>query len=1185
MTFTDPFAPQPDALVPNLPSALTALQRKYPGPIVSALSSRYDPGLVRQLLTFETQRASRGMSPMSPQQTVSVLNTARDRRASTPPPGRDPWNLLGNAAADIGDLVTSIPKLPSALVHEVQDLPNISRRIQEGGGGLEGLLSAPGVRLIPGAYTAKNLITGNFNEIATHPVMTGLDVLPAVKSTGLGAAVARTPFGQAVSGTAARATEALGATTVGQLVRESFAPSTRELSRLMAEHAQEVVARANPNFTELYPDTLSQIRRDARRWGADATRTLPDPARREAITQALTHDRAALDTLNLNDAERATVEGYYTITDAYRKYGESQGALVTAPVAGVPETLTPAQATRVGALDRRLAQTRASTTVREAILEPTPEAIPALVDELRSTLSSDWTLARKKRVATGYVHALDAAGLDTADLLTRARGMKSTTVDQFLTDADPSTLTTRTTPLPKKRVKASALWLSDNRGSTPKRLAAAERAVARGGRVVPARWQPTVEQSLNARVAGRVAERAGTADDALLATERNYDMLVQRGILSTDELSRWRREARDSWIQLRDRGVDPVFVHRVSEHQVRSLTRPPTISGIVPSPSQYRDRTFDYTPATDDLLVGVSHQGLELAREAGSRAFLDEAQQRFTRTGIDLKNDYLPRARARASRGAESVAASLERMIRKEWVKFSDVQSGFVRGGKFNFSEQFTPEAAYIPRHLARALERVAAPPGYVGALNPVLGVFRTAVLPFSIRWQTNNILGGAIMAAVEDPRTLTQIPRSYRIARELRAMNTALSKGLEHQLPEDVAQVVTAMPRSMRASLSTLESSALPDDLFRHNAGMKLGQLFNDARAQRLGTTTDNLLGPAQRAGSKYVQWAYDTNQMFDDMYRTAAYLSGQHTAFAKGVSTAEAASRGEALAMKIMPRWNELTPMERSVFRSVFPFYSFLNHIVRFAWRYPIDHPFRTAVTASLIRNELDDFGTGLPQALASAFFLGSPDAQGNVDILDIGAANPFRDLGDNLTIGGFLAQTNPVFKVALEQIGFNSATKGPELYPQLEYDPKTGGFRQRPTSTPGLVGSLVTSIIPQANILAALTGTSTEFKGLLASNPDAAKRMLLSNAGIPLLYRSTNIYDTAFKAELNREESQRTALSEGLKDPSKRAYAERYPALTPLLTQARQLQEGGRLGAFTPPSADELARLQQTISQKVG
>ena len=1186
--YTDETAPP---IVQNLPNTMAALQRKWDPASIQALRSQF-PNQANAYLKWEYERAQRGIYPANPQATFKMLKSAKKNSAQTAAPERDPLDFLGNAAADLGDIVTSIPKLPVAVWHEAQDLGNFAQRVREGGGGIQGLLSAPGVNLIPGAYTARNIVTGDWENALSHPLMTTLDVLPAVGKLGIASKLADTAVGKAAIDATEPMREAFGRTTLGQLRRETWGNDTRALARSMNEYGAGIARAINPNLPEptFIDATTTQLARDTHRWAAESVKAVPEAARREAITNALKFDQNALNDLNLSDAELAMVDRGKQLINQYQDYGISRGKLVTMDVQGTPETFTQGQASRIqaarNAADRAGMMSELRSTIlagRDATNTTTPDFVD-LRERVATQLSrDDLSMSDKRKMATGLVHAMDAHGIETGTLLHDIyRSNRQTLPDIFGSDEMQAAVEQRV----RRRsgqppMQPSDGWLRDNKKFTEKYAQRVQDQAARAEiRAVPARWVPHVEQNLNERVVGAVTERVAAdseagAQMADYATNRAYKQLVDEGVIDPEELAKWKAEARMSWKQMRDQGMDPQFIHQVGEGQARGLTRPASVSSIVPSPSQFRERTFDFTPTHNDLVVSVSHQGMELLQEQGSRAFLNDFRDSSGVKGTDLQRQYWETAKRYAARRGTSVAGELERLIRKEWVKFSDTEAGFVRGGKFNFSDQFNANDVYVPRHLARALERVAAPPGYAAALNPVLGVFRTSVLPFSLRWQSNNIFGGMMMAAMEDPRILMELPRAFKVARELRSMNSALAKGEVTSLSADVGEVINRMSPGMRASLDTLEFSALPDDVFRYNAGTKLGDLFMQARASRLGEGINEI----GKVGGKYVKWAYETNQMFDDMYRAASYLSGERSALTKGLSAEEAAARGEALAKKVMPEWNALTPMERSVFRVVFPFYSFMQHIIRYAYRYGHDHPFRTAVIASLVRNEQHDFGTGLPQALMSAFFLGKPDKNGNVTAIDPGAANPFRDLGDNLTIAGFLSQTNPIFKVALQQMGYDPQSRGPNLYPELMYDSETGKFKQVPMNTPSLAGGLISSIIPQANLIGALAGTSADFKQLLRTNPDAAKRMMLSQAGIPLMWRDVNVPEQQFQAELNRQTDAKAVLSTALKTGNWQR-AMQYPTLRPYAAQIQKLVASGKLNAFQTATSTDVVEAQKQL-----
>lgn len=510
--------------------------------------------------------------------------------------------------------------------------------------------------------------------------------------------------------------------------------------------------------------------------------------------------------------------------------------------------------------------------------------------------------------------------------------------------------------------------------------------------------------------------------------------------------------------------------------------------------------------------------------------------------------------------------------MRKEYVKWSETESGFMAGNAkpFKFSEtNFSPDELLVPRHIARSLEMLAKPPTYSRIFDPVLKVFRTSVLPFSPRFHLNNIVGGMVSGVLEDPRIAAEVPAAMQHAKAITDLQRALAAGRDYELPVATQQFLESAPKELIAQLGGLKYSVAPDSSFKLKAGGKLGEMAQAAGVDRL-----------LKAGKRAIDWSYDFNEMNDNMYRIAAYLSGEKNALTKGLTTAEASARGMALMNKVQPRWLEMTPMERSVFRVVFPFYGYMSHVFRFAARFPMDHPWRTSTMAALSRAELDDFGTGLPQALASAFFLGKPDASGNVTAITPGAANPFRDLGDNLTLAGFMGQTNPIFKGALEQLGYDPVARGPNLYPEITYDPQTGRFKAKQPNTPGLVGEVVTGLVPQANILAALTGTSGDFRNLMESNPDAANRMLASSTGIPILWKKYNVNEEKFQAELNRETNAKDVLATAMRTGDY-SQAMRFPSLRGTVRALQKLQAAGKLTPYeagvTPSLAANNARQQ--------
>lgn len=1175
LDLTDYSAP----LVPNLPASTTALTRKYTPQTLSSLQAAFPPSVVNALVKFDSDRAAKGQYPLTTPQSLNVLQAAQGK-PPTKAPEKDPWDFLGNVADDVTGLVSNIPHIPDQLYKQVVDLPNFSKRVEEGGGGLEGLLSAPGINLIPGTHTARDIITGDFNDILTHPVTTALDVAPIAKGLHVGELVKNIPVGDATVGElGSRAVQALGRTTPGQITQEAFHPMVRRMMEGNFGQVAQMHARSTPGLENLHPDELSQLARDSVKFNTTWDKTFPDPVRRQLVSDTLQTDARGIATLGLNDAELAKVNQFLDLQHTYQQRALDAGNIAQRDVAGQTETLSTPHAKRVDAQQRALSRYRALNATRNAIISEGPVDVAALHATVTDALNTPGlTNAVRKNIARGYVHALDSSGYDTGALYREASSLTGPKTQAFL-DNISAAQPTEGAVLTTRRTNLRDQWLSDNRSYTDKATAAREKSIARlSQRIVPSRWQPTVERAY----ADRIAQSLDTGDPTVLQAleQRDYGQLIDRGLISPDDLATWRNEAIQSWQQARASGANPEFVHKVSPEKARSNARGPrSVTTIAPTPSSYRDRTWDFTPANTDLGVSIDAQRLELLRQDGARAYTAwmESPEGLGNTAIKSRaqweDDLRPAAQRLAQRSDITYAEAIERLFRKTAVPWDQTKTGFLSGsfGDYKFSEYAKRDALFVSRPVAAAMKRMTNSSLLERALAPSTGLFRTAVLPFSPRWHINNVLGNLFMAAVEDPRALLHLGQGFKVANSLRKVMSALEKGGEATVPADVAAILDSMSPTMRASMSSLEHAYTPDQGARLNIGKTAGKWWNQAQA-------------AKSVIDKAADASYTWNQVVDDAFRASGYLSEYKRAIAKGLSAEEAAARGEALVNKFAPRWNQMTPLERSIIRPLVPFYSFLSHIVRYAYRYPVDHPFRVSVASSLIRNELEDYKTGLPQMFASLFGIGSPDASGNQTFIDVGAANPFRNLGDDLTLAGFLGETNPLFKVALQQAGYDPASKGPDLFPQVEYDPNTGKLRAARTSTPGLLGSLATSVIPQLNILGAITGTSKEFNALLQNNPAAASRMLLSQAGIPLMWKTVNVHETAFTSELNRETQQQNVLNAALKTGDY-SQARRYPSLQPLLGQIEKLRSSGLLKNYTVAGNTDLQNAQTQLLAAVG
>ena len=118
-----------------------------------------------------------------------------------------------------------------------------------------------------------------------------------------------------------------------------------------------------------------------------------------------------------------------------------------------------------------------------------------------------------------------------------------------------------------------------------------------------------------------------------------------------------------------------------------------------------------------------------------------------------------------------------------------------------------------------------------------------------------------------------------------------------------------------------------------------------------------------------------------------------------------------GMRAAERVMGNLQAMTPFERSIARKIMPFYGWTKHILKYVLTYPVDHPWRTMFLSTLATQNTDRFASGLDDRMQLLFFLGQPDASGNVSAVDIRELDPFRDVANYATIGGWLSSLNPV------------------------------------------------------------------------------------------------------------------------------------------------------------------------------
>lgn len=644
-------------------------------------------------------------------------------------------------------------------------------------------------------------------------------------------------------------------------------------------------------------------------------------------------------------------------------------------------------------------------------------------------------------------------------------------------------------------------------------------------RIIPARFQPIVE----AQFKDHLHNVYSTDPNALNLIDAGFYSALPN--TSVADLAKAKLEIARTWRDLRDQGYDPVFIHSVSPSKLDGLTRP-NISDSIRTPTQVRQRTLDATPAIHDATVGLTDQAMEYLSYIGQQEFTKALTDLHGISHDDLLSRYMDAAMEAAKTDTRFDAMGhAELMLKKDWEAFDP--SKLFPESKVKLTG-LGADDTYLPKSVTDTLKQLFHDRQYKltsAITDPIMKVFRTSILPLRVGWHVGNIGGGATILAMNT--SPLDIIRYWGQAREL------IKSGDFHELP--------GMPPAGLGSQ--------PADIIAWNKQASFGDKVVAAYHHAGGETLRKLWDSSQTArdyASKGVDASYRFNSFFDDTYRAIAYISGHDKALVKGLTERQAEQAGVSLVRKILPEWDRMTPFERTVVRSIFPFYSWAGFILKHAYRYPIDHPYRAAVTASLGRLQKDDMGESLPTRFMDSIFLGNADAKGNVSSLQTGTINPFRDVANYFTLAGFTRSVNPVLSTILEAVGVNPAQGVQDLYPDIAYDPATGQLRP---SNPNLLSSFIGNVVPQSQLLTAMLGRNEQFKQILRTNPEAAAAMLRSSVGLPNLFRTVNPSVETFKAETQRSTLESQVKADALKtgDWSR---AQNFPNLRAYFQQVAQL-----------------------------
>lgn len=1126
----------------NRPKALTALERKNADPQYQTAITQLPVEVQQAIQQTDLRRIDRGQTPVNAENSIKAGVAAMTGQAVTPVSDRrDSWTSLPtNAVGDLAQIVKSLPQLPKAIAGEVADIAdgfadNNAELRAQGKTGLEATLNLPGIRMIPGTYIANNVLFDR-QALIEDPLLNVLDALPIAGKLAKGTKVVK-------AAEAAAELERTGLAGTGRIakpVRPLKTLATRTLDdagEVVPNKLGQVIERGMATKPgQALSTTFGQGARDVSRSGVlaeqDAQARLQRPEVDDVVGQL---GREWMDLRNPDQlAER------YGITPER----ELELGRITTEEPALRATL-PENEQRYLADTRAASDRLAQYLVEQGELVKLGDEVFAPADGKRLQRSFD----RVGKSAVAIHGDMAYGGKDPGvmgDIDRLAQVDERWAGIQQMLDAEDYIGA-------KKRINQLQKYNGQSIGLNDRRVQKIRTLINDAGtwqgnynrlraRTNPARFDELINRRAAESYLDDLESRSQFTDRA--AAERFVQMGVLDQIPGFDarEWAKMRAGIQKNWEALKAAGEDPDFLSRTTTAQANRIGTA-RFDGTNRGIATARARVTDVAPGIKSPALSLTRQAWDIIQSEGSRQWAREIQDDFGRMEPALRDEFTPAAIAIAERKGlplSEVANIRNDLIREKWMPFDP-------GSMVPFAGATIPlgEKVWIPRAVGETLMQINSEglSKMRAFSDPVTRLWRVALLPLSPRWHLYNAVGGAVMMSAEVG------PQAFRHAQVAREVVNAVTNG--QPLPRWI-------PREMERQIGLIgrEEAAL--------ALKKGGSLNRWWQESAVG-----------KAGRGFVQKSFDINSRFDDMYKVMSYLEGEAQAVKRfqkaGVpeETARlmAAEEGIRVARKVLQDVGGATPFERGILRQIFPFYSWLSHLMRFVFQYPADHPWRTAIVAAGSRIVMEDFGDGASTDMLDILSWGERDEQGRQKALNVRGLNPFSDAANLFTLAGWLGSTNPLFQTAAQSLGFDAMQGGIDLYPQMSYSPETG---KMVVDTGNPVQNLTINSIPQLGALFRYLGRDEDFNKLMREDPETAQRILLSGIGIPGSMRRYSREEDLVGNELKRQEAGSDATSLAYKTGN-------LDALIPFMGEEtvavlKELRESGQIDQFLPDAQSQ-------------
>lgn len=659
----------------------------------------------------------------------------------------------------------------------------------------------------------------------------------------------------------------------------------------------------------------------------------------------------------------------------------------------------------------------------------------------------------------------------------------------------------------------------------------------------PDRWRGVLYDKMTQDILDRTAttnalsqldgrlKSLGWTDDQIARVHRDPKVLAQRiwmeakqagsnpagaALLSDDDIRSIYANAVDEVSKLRQEGHEVAYVPAVSSLDIRE--RDPGRYGVgiargahVDIPGFAKRRVMDdFMPERHDLLAAVHLATKDAIQRDITIEFVDKHLAPRAMTAGEVA-DW-------AMRAFRDEFSSLDPRIRNEPDLLADVVArrlGLTKWdptAKVGFSfPRWQGKAIYLPANLADAVDKLLEKGQFPmeGTVDKVTKLFRFSVLGLSPRYTAHIVFGGTMLLAL---RSTAMLPRylgdAWRMVRD-------------GSMPREIVQ------RATEYGIEPIEYRTVALDAYHKASGAQLGNMVVQGELAKDGidwrkASPIQWVKAAGNANFRFTNWVVK-------LQRSLAYLDYAGKAERRGdfinpetglrvpMTADRARYEGIQHALKAMGDLKAMTPFERSVMTRVIPFWGWSRHILQYVATYPVDHPFRAQFLTILADQQSNSVAAAYDKRISFLFFLGSPDAQGNVSAVDVRFLDPLRDVANYATLGGWISALNPLIEAPLAMIDPQLIYGANSIYPNVSYD---SFFGIEVAGSQGSPWNALEQVVPQATVLDAAFNLSGEYRALAQKNPSEFAKLVFENLNIPFAQvQRLNLRQLAVKGELAR------------------------------------------------------------------